>query len=506
MKYIDIFLRRAMRILASPTFFRYIVGLLIFQAAWIALSSHYPMAFDEDFHLGIIRIYAQHLSPFLEGQPVGADTFGAVARDPSYLYHYVFSFPYRLINLCTQNLAAQVIILRFMNIGLFAVGLVLYRRLFEAVKAPTAVINGSLLLFVLIPVVPLLAAQINYDNLFIPAAAVSLLLAVGFTNRLRAGNFDVVALLWLAISCLLTSLVKYAYLPIFMAIGAYTLVQVVGFRRHNRADFWHQIKQTLARVSRLKLMGLILLTFLSLGLFSQRYVVNFAHYHTPIPSCNKVLTVGQCSAYGPWIRDYNYAINKVNEAHNPAVFTGDWLYGMWLRLYFAVDGPATRFQTRGPLPVPGMSIIVIGIGGMVALVGGLRKLLRNYDRTAIILFLTTATVYITTLWFDNYKAYVRTGQPVAINGRYLLPFMPLVLVLGALAGRQLLIKYPRLISFVTVTILLSQLWGGGVLTYILRSNDNWYWHSSVVRNANHLVQKTLGPVTPGYDEPTEFLR
>ena len=39
------------------------------------------------------------------------------------------SFPYRLVEAITSSQAVQVIFLRFINIGLFAWGLVLYRRL-----------------------------------------------------------------------------------------------------------------------------------------------------------------------------------------------------------------------------------------------------------------------------------------------------------------------------------------------------------------------------------------
>src|SRR5580692_8418743 len=94
--------RRAVALIGSRRFFWGIVALLVLQAVWIACSGRYPMAFDEDFHLGIIRLYAHHLSPFWNGQPAGADAFGAVSRDPSYLYHYLMSFPYRLTSVFTQ--------------------------------------------------------------------------------------------------------------------------------------------------------------------------------------------------------------------------------------------------------------------------------------------------------------------------------------------------------------------------------------------------------------------
>jgi hypothetical protein len=484
----------------------------VLQAGWIALTSHYPMAFDEDFHLGIIKIYAHHLNPFLASQPADADMFGALARDPSYLYHYIFSFPYRLIHLFTSSETTIIIVLRFLNIGLFAGGLVVFRKLLRRLRSPDAISNACLLFFVLIPVVSQLAGQINYDNLFIPAIAADLLLTLKFTERIRIKKqLDIRLLLLMLSAWLLTSLVKYATLPVFAASIIYAFAQLFRvFGPH--VPVWYRavkdnyISHSDSAVSHLKLISLILVTFMSIGLFSQRYGINLVRYHTPVPDCSKVLSIKQCSAYGPWIRDYDFSINKVDEAHNPLVFTGDWLYGMWLRLYFAVDGPATMYQSRGPLPVPALSAIGVSVAGLLVTVLAFRKVLKNYQASTLVLFVGISVVYISTLWFDEYRAYVRTGQPVAINGRYLLPFLPLLLVLGALAGRELLRKYPRVFYSVSGLILVSQLWGGGALTYILRSNDTWYRPSHAIRDANHAVQAVLGPVTPGYNQPAEFLK
>src|SRR5665213_1904608 len=137
------FAGRCMAALGSPRFFNVILALLVLQAGWIALTGLYPMAFDEDFHLGIIRLYAHHLSPFWSSQPQGANMFGAVARDPSYLYQYLMSFPYRLISLFTRDQTIIVIWLRFINIGLFAGGLALFRRVLLKMGVGRAIVHYS---------------------------------------------------------------------------------------------------------------------------------------------------------------------------------------------------------------------------------------------------------------------------------------------------------------------------------------------------------------------------
>jgi len=498
--------RRVIDWFSQPAIFRAIIVLLIVQAAWIALSGRYPMAFDEDFHLGIIRLYAHHLSPFWSGQPAGANVYGAVARDPSYLYQYLMSFPYRLISAMTANQTAQVLVLRGVNIALLASSLPLYRRLFRKTGASVAVVHLSLLIFVLIPVVPLLAAQINYDNLFIPLTGLSLLLTVRIVEELRQyQRLHTPRLMVLLIVCLLTSLVKYAFLPIFMILLAYILFHC--WRAFpSRRKFLYSLGFGATLIGRRARWLLLICLVLAGGLFIERYGINTLRYHTPIPACDKVLSTQQCSAYGPWIRDYNFAINKVDEAHNPLVYSGDWLQGMWLRLFFAVDGPATQFQTRGPLAVPAIGAIVVTVSGAALLLVYGRRIIRHYNPRVITLFIIASFGYIGLLFIDEYQAYAQTGQPVAINGRYLLPVLPLLLLLACLAFQQLLgRKRPGFKTAAAGAAVLIMVWGGGALTYILRSNPSWYWQNAAVRRANFVVQESVGPLVPGYRTPTQFL-
>jgi hypothetical protein len=149
----------------SRNFFVIIILLLIVQASWYALTAQYPMAFDEDFHFGIIQLFSHQWGPFFSVSPPNSGAFGALTRDPSYLYHYLMSFPYRLIVLVTSNQVHQIITLRFINITFFATGIVMFRRLFIELGITARIINYSLLMLVLVPVTPFLAAHINYDNL-----------------------------------------------------------------------------------------------------------------------------------------------------------------------------------------------------------------------------------------------------------------------------------------------------------------------------------------------------
>src|SRR6187401_2990964 len=103
-------------VLASSWFWRVILGFFVLEALWFVFSAAYPMAFDEDFHFGVTAIYSHQWLPFLDGQPPHASQFGSLATDPSYLFHYLMSFPLRFIALFTDNQAAQVIFLRVLNV------------------------------------------------------------------------------------------------------------------------------------------------------------------------------------------------------------------------------------------------------------------------------------------------------------------------------------------------------------------------------------------------------
>ena len=493
------------RFLGSRAFFYVLVALLVLQAAWIALSSRYAMAFDENFHFGIIQMYAQHWLPFLNQQPAGADAFGAVARDPSYLYQYLMSFPYRFIHLFTSNQTTLVLWLRAINIALLASSLVLWRRLLLRFGASRTLAQLCLLIFVLIPVVPLLGAQINYDNLMIPVVAGILLLALRVNDGLAPKKpLPLTALTELIIACLLASLIKYPFLPIFVAIVIFVIIRIHATQRN-----WPQLGRDLIigirRLSTSRLMLLVAGLVISLGLFSQRYVVNLVDYHTPIPDCAQVLTVQQCQAYGPWNRDYFLAQNKVNPTRSPLSFTADWFYGMWLRSFFAVAGPDTDFQTRGPLLIPAYTAIIVPAAALVAALLYGQRLWRRYNQSALLLFGLTAGIYIVTLWLDEYKSFLHTGVSVAINGRYLFLVLPLVLIVGAAAIDEALRRRPRWQMLVAGLTILGLVWGGGALTYVIRSTPNWYWPNTPMTRLNHDVQAIVDPIVLGSHNPTAFL-
>lgn len=474
--------------LRSRRFYWLVIGFFVFEALWIALSANYPMAFDEDFHLGVIKIYSQHWSPFLTGQPEGGNPFGALAADPSYLYHYLMSFPYRFIGLFTDSQAAHVIFLRLINVAFITAGVVLFHKVLVRAGTSRLVANGAILVFSLVPTVPLLAGQINYDNMLVLALAGVCLLVIKFTEEVRERKVALRTLLLLAVLLMLTSLVKYAFLPMAVTVFLYVVVLVWLNFRGRLATLNKELKKSYTQLSNAWKIGLLLAILISGGLFVQRYGVNMVKYGTPVPACHTVVGEQACMEYGPWARNYRYAAEKTDFSANGVGYTWLWVQALHYRLFFTVNGPPS-YTNYPPALLPSAIAIVIALFGTLAVIFYWRQVFGG--RPFLVFLLLMSVVYLGVLWSQNYAQYAETGQPVAINGRYLIP---LLLPVAALFGSALSIAlraWPKAGKWAAVVVLFLFLQGGGVFSFILRSDTTWYWPNQAVIETNQAAQSVL---------------
>ena len=484
--------QRIVRLLGSRQCTYAVLVFFCIEALWVACSAVYPMAFDEDFHVGVIKIYSHHWLPFLSAQPDGAGQFGPVARDPSYAYHWLMSFPYRIVAALTHSEAAQVVTLRLINVALFGYGLVLFRKVLARANVSRPLANVSLAIFILIPIVPVLAGQINYDNLLFPVTAGLCLLVFSAYRDMREDVIPLRTLVWLAVLAMFGCLVKYAFLPLVLA--AVLFLGATGIRAFRGR--WNKllpaVKTSFAGIGAKSRLGLLVALLLSTVLFAQRYVLNVAAYHTPLPDCSAVLSTDACMSYGPWARNYTYEQSKVSVSANPFSYAWTWVQGMHFRLFFSINGPAGGFTNYPPAPLPSATAIVVGVCGVLAVVIYWRRVFAN--RSYLVFLLLLCGAYVLTLWLDNYMEYLETGQPVAINGRYLLLIL---LPLAAVFGRGLstaLRPWPQLKAIAAALAILLFLQGGGVSGFILRSDSTWYWPNKTVEHTNNAAKDILQPL------------
>jgi hypothetical protein len=480
--------------LRSNKFYRLILIVFVIEASWIALSAKYPQAFDENFHFGLIKIYAHYWLPFLTTQPPHADAYGAVARDPSYLYHYLMSFPYRLINLFVKGQTVQVIILRFINIGFFAFGLVLFRKILLKVGTSKALTNLILTLFIFIPIVPQLAGQISYDNLLFSLTAAMILFGFKVMDEIKSRRASILSITLFLGSGLLVSLVKYAFLPIFAGLLLFLIGVAYHYNHKKLKNFFSQLIKNWHRQSNFVKLGLVLAFMVPLGMFCQRDLVNLVAYHSIEPNCSEVLSVKSCMAYSPWAYNYKKHAELIAKGGssilgNPIVYPFQWLYWMWYRLFFAVNGPESHFKNYPPLPLPSAAALVLIVGGIAALIRWRRKLFKGNLRLKLLL--TVTATYLIALMGQGYYTYRYTDVLENMNGRYLIPIMLFGAVMCAQAiSLTLRRQQNRKVVFAVMALFLF-LEGGGVFTFILRSNASWDINNKTVVTINNTARKAV---------------
>ncbi len=97
------------------------------------------------------------------------------------------------------------------------------------------------------------------------------------------------------------------------------------------------------------------------------------------------------------------------------------------------------------------------------------------------LLLVVSLVYVACLWLQNYEGFKTTGQAVAQQGRYLLPFLIIWFAWLGSAYSMALNNLPKARPIKTVLaigVIVLLLQGGGFITFIVRSDESWYWQDS----------------------------
>lgn len=413
------------KILGSKGVLLVFIIVFIALAARIAFTKVFPLPYDESFHFGLIKLYTHHLNPFLTSQPAGGDVFGSVARNPSYLYHYLMSFPLRLISLFTHVTIQQVVALRVIDICFGVMSLVLLKKLAIRFGASSAMANLAVLALAITPTFYDVSGQINYDNMLIPLTLLTVIWTLDLIKTVRQGQVSFSRLGLLLSLLLLTSLVKFAFLPIMAVVGIYVtgLLIMQSLRRHNLK--WTVCWRSWATV--LTVVGVLV----SGTLWIQRYGVNLVDYHTPVPQCNAVLSVSACSNYAPWYR--NYKLHQTYAQHpihglELGTFTRLWLRAMYDGVYSIVHRQANTVVLK---PISSIALVAkFVLAG--ALLYGLMQWRRAKGTNMPWLFLGLVIFgYALTLWGRNFNDFHNLGAAVGVQGRYMLLILPIIYALSA---------------------------------------------------------------------------
>jgi hypothetical protein len=195
------------------------------------------------------------------------------------------------------------------------------------------------------------------------------------------------------------------------------------FRYKKRSKIFVDTWQSLRRLPIAATCALVALLIVSTGLFAERYAVNMVMYGDIEPDCADIESVGDCLQYGPWSRNYTIEMDNQTQGKtgmpNLVAFLPEWVSGMMHRLYFAINYNYTNYEA---LPLPITTAYVAGFIGLALTCFYWRILLHN---PRFLLALIIVILYVLALMYTNFKDYVHYKTMLAINGRYLIPILPL---------------------------------------------------------------------------------
>lgn len=463
------------QIISHKWFYIGTLSLFALSSIWVALVSLYPMAFDEEFHIGLIKMYAEYLLPLGINVDGNYAQYGAAPVDPSYLFHYLMSFPWRfLTDVIGIDEVASIIILRLLNVMLFVFGLIVFRKVLGLFGASRFVQHTIIALVCLIPISPLIAGQVNYDNLMILQTAGAFYFAAKLILDAQKKQFRLANLFWLGIILLTGTATKYAFLPIAAGIALVVAIELI--RKLNFQTLLAKLLVSLRKSKKILLIfgGLLLVICVALN---GRYLTNVATYQAISPSCDTVFQHEDCMNYGVYARDYRNAERLSSDFAplDPISYTvAEWIPGVVYRLFFTLAGPTNSYDTKHPAYFPIVLYCILAVLGIIAFLFTAKMILRN---SLARLVLAASLLYIGALIFQVYGIYREGGDAVALNGRYLIPLLPAVAWILIESARQLRIRHvkPYLPMVVGICLIVILLTGGGAGTYIAAGKSDWFF-------------------------------
>lgn len=287
------------------------------------------------------------------------------------------------------------------------------------------------------------------------------------------------------------SLTKSAFLPIF-ATGFIFLIAKMLYKRSQYSI--PRAVMVFKRASTIRKIIVIVPLVIIGALFIERFAVNVIQYRSLSPSCIKQLSKERCLSSPINNRAERMANSKPKDTVQLPYYMGTWASTMAEGL--AATGSIEKGQGE-PTIRPALPVLFAVLFGLILF--AVTSMIYSFDQLrwtpGFWLFTIVVAVYISALFFVNVSAYYEYHRYLAIQGRYLLPVLPLLLIFGLLGinytlKRVQVIKLPLL----ALTFGLLVIGGAGLTTHIVRSSDSWYWNNEIVRDVNGEARDILKPV------------
>ena len=477
-------------ICSSNRFLWLTIGFFVIESAWVATSFRFPMLFDEQYHLKAIEYFAHHLSPLAIHQAPQYDMYGNMAFSNASLYHYLMSFPYRLIVHFTTNFQVLITALRMINILLAAAGLWIYAKLLHEIGVRRVFINLSIFFYSIIPIVIFVSATISYDNLLLPLTAYFFLIGSRIIQAKKKP--DSYAYIKFLLVGMLACLVKFSFLPIF-AFGVGYIV-VFSYRKYGKSLFWELVHNfKISSHSRYALATLAILVSL---LFTARFVYPTIVYRTPMPDCSRVMTYSRCLKGGVYYGKEQAIKTKSTRVGIPIEsFAQYWAASMASQLDISAANTGTKISFGRVLPILSSFMTISIFVGITALLYMWRSL-RKTESWNFLMILVIG--FLGFLFLFNATAYYSANSDLNTQTRYALSLYPLCMAMAFTAINQLMGRSSTIKLALLVLILFLCTQGAGDIKHIVTSSSDWYWsQNGFVDHINSNIRSLIGPFVKG---------
>lgn len=446
-------------------------------AAWIALTARLGMVFDEDWHLDSIATHGQHAFPWF---PTDApqEGVGATSRSSSYLYHYLLSFPDRWMADAGAGEFDRVVVLRLLTVAMHVGAVLCMVGAVRAAGVSGTVANLAAVAYAALPVTPFLAAQVNYDS-----AMLLLVAACGWVSvRQFAGRATWLGALSAIALGLAAVLTKFHAAPIVLVLLAFV---VVGVAR----DGWLPGLPN-RRAEWIGLGAVALVTLVLVALCVERFVGNIIAYGSPSPDCAAVLTELRCSSYAVWQRnreaDASFPDLPLSLSAMAQFLFDEWVPRLMVYLqavwyWFAPPAVSTLVSVAVP-------IAVISVVAIAAVVWPTAPRMR-----ALLPIVLSSAVYVVILFWHNFGEWRAFGEPLGVQGRYLLPAVVPITALAmhgaADSVRRARIGTPLLaLTAITMLVIATQ---GGASAFIISAQPGWYQPGGALEHLTDNVRQVV---------------
>lgn len=448
----QIITEKILQFLGSKKFLYIILAWFVLQAGFMAITTAKGIAPDEGTHFRSIQVFTENgFDPFFE-QGEGTYSLGVLARTPNYMFYYLMSFVYRVIP-SGWSQDAQLITLRLVNMLFTLGGLVVLWQTLKLLTKRGIIQNLTVFMMTNTLMFVFLAGALSYDNLFFLASNIALYYFVKLLIK-----FSVRDTLKLGAAVVFALLSKFTFVPLAVAIAGLLIFRYA----RDYKKVWTTAKTEVGKYQKpVIILSAVFLVFV--GLFMERYLVNYIRYGSYRPKCEKVLTVDQCMQSALYRRNKAFQSNPVKDPTPDPDFVVRW----------AFRTKETVFGIMGHRAIKETPFIKYGTAMLfIFMLIALTRTITLKDKLVLYL-LVVIVMYVGVLIVHNHNLYQRSGLfGLALQGRYIFPVLGLMYFVGNYFVDKLLRRHnAAYLAYAAIAI--GIFFVGSLPTYVYVLDASW---------------------------------